>query len=172
VSTTRSPVALTCRGAAIDDFVILDCRLAFGFRIWRLRRPAYCLLPTAYLFIRIDGQLDGVGVRPGRNHEIVFQFSLVAVIHEVHAGIDVGILHPRVVGHVGAPFLGVIADEVVALAWQFLEAADSRVGTCSYQSHVQHRSRGWGFGVRDWGLVVWRDALFELFAAWKQNESL
>jgi hypothetical protein len=52
---------------------------------------------------------------------------LIAVIDQVHAGVDIRILHLCVIGHAGTPFAGVVADEVIALAGQFFEARHLRV---------------------------------------------
>jgi len=75
-----------------------------------LRRPLGRGKPRPYV------QHNMVRVGAGLDHEIVFQLSLVAVIHQVHARIHIGVVHLGVVGHVGAPFFRVIANEVVRLA--------------------------------------------------------
>jgi len=103
---------------------------------------ADCLLLTAYLLIRHDREFDRARVGAGLDYEIVFQLPLVAVIHQVHARIDVRIFHLGVVRHVGAPLLGIIADEVVRLARQFVETDHFGVRVGAYQFHAQHGVRG------------------------------
>src|SRR3989442_1038297 len=63
---------------------------------------------------------DRTGVRAGSYDEVIFQFSLVAVVHQIHAGIDSVNLHFGVHRHIRAPHLGIVADEVVGLAGRLL----------------------------------------------------
>src|ERR1044071_7596582 len=56
--------------------------------------------------------------------EVVFELALVAVVDEVDAVVDARVPDLRVVRHVRAPLRGVVADEVVALAGQRLDARD------------------------------------------------
>ena len=69
----------------------------------------------------IERQRDGLGIGAGGDHEVVFELPLVAVIDQIHAGVDVPILDLRVRGNVGAPLLGIIADEVAAFARQLTD---------------------------------------------------
>ena len=84
----------------------------------------------------MNDQPDPARVGAGLDYEVVFQLALVAVIDEVHARIDVDISHPGVVRHVGAPFLRIIADEVVALARQPLQSCHLRFGVGAHQPHA------------------------------------
>ena len=68
-----------------------------------------------------DTQRDRAGVRARGNHEVVLQFSLIPVIDQINAGIHALVLHLGVSRHIGAPLLGIIADEVIRLAGQFVE---------------------------------------------------
>src|SRR2546427_3915886 len=63
---------------------------------------------------------DRTGVRAGSYDEVIFKFSLVAVVHQIHAGIDPVNLHFGVHRHIRAPHLGIVADEVVGFAGRLL----------------------------------------------------
>src|SRR5262249_48128717 len=98
--------------------------------------------------VRIDREFNRPRVGAGLNDEIVFQFSLVAVIHQVHAGIHIGVFHLGVVRHVGAPFLGIIANEVVRLAGYLVQPNYLGVWFRPHKSHPEEGVRGSWFVVR------------------------
>jgi len=71
----------------------------------------------------VECELNGCGVGAGGYDEIIFQLAaLVAITNQVHAGIDVPLFHPGVIRHVSAPLSGIVANEVIALAREFLRA--------------------------------------------------
>lgn len=72
--------------------------------------------------------------------EVVFQPALIAVILQVHAGIDLLILYPRVVGDVGLPLFRIVSDKIVALARELLYAHNPWTRVCTYQPQMQ---RNW-----------------------------
>ena len=63
-----------------------------------------------------------------RDREIVFELPPLSVVEQVHAGIDVLILHSGIGGNVGVPLAGIIAEEVVAGAGQDIQADDIGAG--------------------------------------------
>lgn len=65
------------------------------------------------------------GLVPGAT-EIVFELLSVAVVHQVNARINPLVFHLGIVRHIRSPFRGVVANKVVALAGQFLDADDGR----------------------------------------------
>ena len=73
-------------------------------------------LVDSHFLATIDGEPDGPRVRAGRNHEVVFQLPLIAVVNQVDAGIDIRVPYFRVVRHIRAPLCRIIADEIVTLA--------------------------------------------------------
>src|ERR1019366_5724696 len=66
--------------------------------------------------------LPGIGFR--REHEVVLQLALVAVVNQVHPGIDLPILHSAKCRNIALPLGRIFADEVVALACEFIDSAN------------------------------------------------
>ena len=54
--------------------------------------------------------------------KIEFKLTLIAVIYEVDSGIGVGVTYARVGGNISVPVLRIAASEVIADAWQAVEA--------------------------------------------------
>lgn len=96
-------------------------------------------------------ELDHIRVRASRHDEIVFQLVLVAVINEIDPGLDVFVFHLGVVRDIRAPLLGIIADEMVAFALQFIRADDFGTPVGFDKFHAENR-RGWGLGAESWGI--------------------
>src|SRR5207302_4626214 len=67
---------------------------------------------------------DGLGVTPRRHHKVVFQLSLVAVIDQVNARVNLPIADLGIGGNVAPPLRRIVAEEVVALAGQFFDPGD------------------------------------------------
>ena len=59
---------------------------------------------------------DGLRICPRRNDEVVLQLPLVAVIDQIDARVDGGVLYPGKGWHAAVPFGRVVADEVVGCA--------------------------------------------------------
>ena len=78
-----------------------------------------------------------------RYHKVIFQLSLIAVVHHVYTGIDVLIPHLCVVPDIRAPQRWIVSDEVVARARYLIQAAhpDSMIGIAELQ--LQHTSCFW-----------------------------
>ena len=89
-------------------------------------------------------EANGLRGGSGFEHEVVLQVTLVAVIGQVGAGVDVLIEHPAVRGNPGAPVLRIVADEVVRSAWQWVQRGSFRRRIGARQLHAHH----------DWGMVV------------------
>src|SRR5262245_40469720 len=94
-------------------------------------------------------QADGGGIGPWGDDEIVFHLPPGAVVEQVYAGIHILIAHLGVSGDVGVPPGGVAAEEVMALARQFILPGDAGVGISTNEVHAEH---GCGLRIRDWGL--------------------
>src|SRR5713226_7602755 len=77
-------------------------------------------------------------VRPRPKHEVVLEFALIAVVSQVHAGIDVGVTHPRILRNTAPPLRRIVAAEVVALAGQFILPKDLRLGVGAHELHAKH----------------------------------
>ena len=98
----------------------------------------------------LNSEFDRCRVGARRDSEIVFQFARLggtAVVNEVDAGVDARIADSGEPGDVCPP-LGVLPQEVVALAGKFPKSHDSRRGICSYQLHPQD-SEGSRFGAAE-----------------------
>src|SRR3954452_3299023 len=65
-------------------------------------------------FRPLELQLHGLHVCSWRDFEVVFQFSLIAVIDKIDPRIDVSIPNACKLRDVKVPVLGIIADEVIA----------------------------------------------------------
>jgi hypothetical protein len=89
----------------------------------------------------LEGEDDPVGVGARAHNEVVLQLTLVAVIDEIDAGVEVVVPHLGIRGHIGAPLGGVVADEVVGLAGQFFQLHHARVGVSSQNDHSERRPR-------------------------------
>ena len=89
-----------------------------------------------------EGQLDRAGISAGSDHEIVLQLSLVAVVDQVDAAVDALVLDLAVVGDVGVPLAGVVADEVVARAGLGIEAGR----LCRALAPTSSMRKTWGDG--------------------------
>ena len=91
---------------------------------------------TLAVELRAEGSLerhrDDAGIGPRRDHEIVFELAVVAVIDQIDALIHIPIRHFAVIGNIGVPLRGVVADQVIALIRQ--------------QIHPRHGRRGIGAG--------------------------
>src|SRR5208282_2662912 len=86
---------------------------------------------------------DAARVRARRHDKVIFQLPLVAVVNQVNGGINSLVLHLRVGWHVRSPLPRIVAEEVVALAGQFIQTSNlgCRIGPA--ESHPQHAA---GFG--------------------------
>src|SRR5207244_10703193 len=124
---------------AIDEPTIAGLRSAFSLVNDRLVK--------AHLAGRIAQQQIAVGVnaealpRPQRgrfnlksngarigariDYKIVFELPLVAVIDQVNAVIDILVFDFGVVGDIGMPLRGIVANEIVAPTLQLIEAANA-----------------------------------------------
>ncbi len=81
---------------------------------------------------------DGARISAGGNYEVIFKLLAVAVVDEIDAGISVLVAHLREVGNVGVPLAGIVADEVVALAFLLARSGNVRCGIGADQLHAQH----------------------------------
>ena len=79
----------------------------------------------------LEEQLDGLGVGGRCDDEVMLQLALAAVINQIHAWIDGVVFHFGVVRDISAPLRRIVADEVVALSGQLLQALHSGFTVCS-----------------------------------------
>ena len=79
-----------------------------------------------HFFRTLEAQRDPVWVGPASDHEISLKLLLVAVIQHVNPGVDVLIFHFGVHREVAPPLMGIVADEVVGLAGQLIDASNFR----------------------------------------------
>ena len=61
----------------------------------------------------VETHVDALRVRARREHEIVFELALLAVVDDVDAGIDVAVAHFAETRHAGAPRGRIVAREIV-----------------------------------------------------------
>jgi len=84
-----------------------------------------------------DIERDGAGISAGSDHEIVFELLLISVVNEIDTGIGVLVAHFRIVRDVGAPLTGIVAQEIVALAFLFVRAGDRGGRVSADEFHTQ-----------------------------------
>ena len=84
-----------------------------------------------------DFERNGFRIGPGRDHEIVFQLPLVAVVNQVYARIHALILYLGVARNIGAPLFRIAADEVVRLAGQLVESRHARRAIRAHELHAE-----------------------------------
>ena len=93
-------------------------------------------------------QRDGVRVGARLDHKVVLQLALVGVIDQVDAGIHARVLHLGISRHIGMPFLGIVAENVVRLSGQLLKPCHPGRSVRARQFHVED--------VRcPWSVVRW-----------------
>ncbi len=85
----------------------------------------------------VELNLDAARVCSRCDVEIVFELSLVAVIDEVDARVDAGVMHLAIHGDARAPVGRVVADEVVQTARHLFAPLDLRLGARARQTHPQ-----------------------------------
>src|SRR5580692_2064164 len=91
----------------------------------------------------VEAQCNLAAVGAGRDAEIVFQLSFMTVVDEINAGIDARVFHASKLGNVAAPFRGVVADEITALARKRLRGGNLRSGIGSVKPHANYAAGGW-----------------------------
>ena len=90
-----------------------------------------------------EAKRDGAEVGARTHDEVVFQLPLITVVDEVDTGIDLAVTDLRVGGDVDPPLRGIVADEVVGLAGQFLQPRHARIGVGVGEAHAQHGPGRW-----------------------------
>ena len=91
-------------------------------------------------------QRDLFRMRSRRNTEVVFELSLIAVVHQVDARIDRLILDACKLRNSRTPLCRIAADKVVAPSRQRRGARDASGSVCAFQPHANDR---WRFWLRD-----------------------
>ena len=88
-------------------------------------------------------EADGFGIGVGGDYEVVFKLSLVAVVDEVDAAIDMAVADFGVCGDIGVPFGGVVAEEVVGYTGELVCAFDAGVGYVGAERDASGWCRFW-----------------------------
>jgi len=76
----------------------------------------------------IERERDSVRIAAGRDHKVVFQFLVVAVVEQIHARIHVAILHPAVIPERPCASGWVATDQIVRAARLQIERLDLWIG--------------------------------------------
>ena len=88
------------------------------------------------------GQGNGGGVGMRGEHKVVFESASRFMIDEVNAGVEASVGDAGIVRDLRAPTAGIVADEVMALARQLLQALYDRAGFGVHKPHAKDgRSR-------------------------------
>src|ERR1700730_13426361 len=92
---------------------------------------------------------DPMRVRTWSHDEVVLQLSLVAVVNQVNTRINSYVLHLPVSRNIRPPLRGIVTDEVVTRASEFIHAGHLGRWVSIAESHTQHST---GFGRSHAGL--------------------
>src|SRR5439155_24195106 len=87
----------------------------------RLQDQTHTII-TADLIRAREGGRDAVRVGARCDNQVVFELVLVAVINQIHTGVNAGVLNARIGGNIHAPLGRIIPDQVVALARQRVQS--------------------------------------------------
>jgi hypothetical protein len=68
-------------------------------------------------------ELDAMRVGPRRDDKVILKLALIAVVNQVDAGINSLVLHLCIIRDIAVPLLRIIANEVGALAGQFIRTS-------------------------------------------------
>ena len=85
----------------------------------------------------LEAKRDDLGVCTRCNDKVEFQLILVAIVEDIHPGIDILIPNFGVHGNVGTPFFRVVANEVMTLAQKLIQPHDQRSRVRINEFHVQ-----------------------------------
>ena len=90
------------------------------------------------LLCPLEGQLDQIRISAWADDEVILQLPLIAVIDEVDPVVEVSVLDLGVRGHIGAPLLRIVPDEVVGLAGQLFLSFYACLGVGADEFHPEH----------------------------------
>ena len=90
----------------------------------------------------LEYESDLVRIGMGCNLKVILKLALVPVVNEVNAGIDFCRHYPTVIRNAGVPLGGVISQEVIALAQQFIASRQVRCWVSARKAHPGHHRRG------------------------------
>ena len=82
-----------------------------------------------------EAHLDRARVGARRQHEVIFQLIVAAVVNHVDAWICLAILHPRIVGHVRVP-VSPRANHVIGARLHRVQALNRRLAITVYQRNI------------------------------------
>ena len=102
--------------------ILINARNAMHHIPPRRMQQKIAVIIDANLVSALEVQPDITGIGTRLHHEIIFQQSRLAVIHQVDARIDVLVMHLAIGGDIATPSRGIVADEIVALA-KFIKQA-------------------------------------------------
>ena len=125
----RAPVLLLVHERLLEPHFAdpgLDYRIALAVEIKPIRSG--------------KGQGNGGGVGMRGEHKVVFESASRFMIDEVNAGVEASVSDAGIMRDMCLPFGGIVADEVMALARQLLQALYDRAGFGVHKPHTQHGS--------------------------------
>ena len=137
----RFPVAARDLHAAPLGLLIDERRLEADFTVADVEQEIASIVYTNGLRA-LERELDDVRIRARRDDEVVFELLLIAVVDEVHSGIDVLVFDCPVAWNLRVPVSAIAADDVVALSGQFVVLRDARCRVAVNQLHPQRRRHG------------------------------
>ena len=95
---------------------------------------------TAFIDLKpvraVEAKRNHRRVSAGRDHQVIFQLFVVAVIDQIDPGVNLRVTHPGKRGHGFLPAGGVAAEKIVHLAAKWLQTATCRVGVAARQAQA------------------------------------
>ena len=93
------------------------------------------------LFDTVKRDRDAVRIRVGRDHEVILELALFAVVDQIDPGIDRLVSHTRITGHVALPVRGISANEIVTETLLTIESRKLRMRIGTGKLHANDRGR-------------------------------
>src|SRR5690348_8467363 len=116
--------------------VLVNDRLVFDYLAAGKadNQVAVSIEPQPFGAAETEFNLPWVGTR--REHEVILQFALVAIVNQVHAGIDLLILHFAKGRNIAPPPGRILADKVIGFACQFIDSTHLGIAIGAFQPHA------------------------------------
>ena len=153
-SNLKADSAIVFKYVTARDFLmtLMFCLVNNGFVLPNLtsrRMQNQIALSIDFQVINsLEVQGNRVQIRAGLNDEIIFQLLLVSVADQIHARIQLFILHFGEGGDPAMPLAGVVAEEIIDLPRQFVRSNHAGWAGGPGELHVDELSGSRALSVR------------------------
>ena len=127
-------------GTPLTVLLLVNRRPAQPHLAGRRRDQEIALLVEPQAVGTVEGQRHHARVRAGSHDEVVLELTLAAIEDEADPGVDVAVADAGEGRHVAAPAAR-LADEVMRVPGQAVEAGDRGGGLGPHQAHADDRRR-------------------------------